>query len=135
MIQKFPFKTQVSIRWSDLDEFGVVNNAVFMTYFEQARVNLFAQFVGWDWKSIGVVVAHVDMAFKSPIRNHNQPEIYIRCTKIGTTSYTLHCLMVESTNIETVFSEASFVMVCYDFNQASPVAVPEVVKQHLENLR
>lgn len=134
-MQNYPFKTQVPIRWSDLDEFGVVNNAVFMTYFEQARVNLFAQFTGWDWKSIGVVVANVNMAFKTPIRNHDKPEVSIRCSKIGTTSYTLDCVMTENkAGKEITYAEASFVMVCFDFKTSLPVAVPEIVKQHLTAL-
>ena len=134
-MKKYPFKTFVAKRWSDLDEFGVVNNAIFMTYFEQARVNLFAEFVGWNWKSVGVVVANVNMNFKTPIRMADNPSIYIRCTKIGSTSYTLDCLMSEERNgKEIIFAEASFVMVCFDFKTGIPVAIPEIVKPYLERL-
>ncbi len=36
------FRTRVPIRFSDLDAYGHVNNAVFFTYLEVARVQLFA---------------------------------------------------------------------------------------------
>jgi acyl-CoA thioester hydrolase len=134
-MEKYPFKTKVEKRWSDLDEFGVVNNAVFMTYFEQARVNLFADFVGWNWKTTGVVVANVNMNFRTPIRMTDNPTIYIRCSKIGTTSYSLECLMSEERNDkEIIFAEAIFVMVCFDFKTGNPVAIPEIVKSYLEKL-
>jgi acyl-CoA thioester hydrolase len=134
-MQIYPFKTKVEKRWSDLDEFGVVNNAVFMTYFEQARVHLFTEFVGWDWKSIGVVVANANINFKTPIRMQDNPEIYIRCTKIGTTSYTLDCLMSEKTQEkEIIFAEATFVMVCFDFKTGKTVAIPPILRPYLEKI-
>ncbi|MBP6731369.1 MAG: thioesterase family protein, partial [Chitinophagales bacterium] len=38
---KFRFKMKLDIRWSDMDEMRHVNNAVYLTYFEQARVYYF----------------------------------------------------------------------------------------------
>ena len=45
-----PIKIQV--RFSDLDTLGHVNNAVYLSYFEMARIAYFTPLLGenWDWK-------------------------------------------------------------------------------------
>ena len=37
----FPFHYKLKTRWKDMDAFGHMNNAVFLTYFEDARIALF----------------------------------------------------------------------------------------------
>jgi acyl-CoA thioester hydrolase len=124
----FPFQVHIPKRWSDFDEFGMVNNAKFMTYYEEARVKLFEQFLDWNWAEVGIVVASANLDFKMPIRHKDNPTIYMRCTKIGEKSFTLHCVMAEG---ETVFSMASFVMVCYHIQAQKPMPIPAHIKQKL----
>lgn len=35
------YQTEIPMRWGDMDAYGHVNNATFVTYLEQARVNAF----------------------------------------------------------------------------------------------
>ena len=58
----------ISIRFSDLDAYGHVNNAVFFTYLEEARIKL----IGPNFRSeMGeetvFVVAHAACSYKVPI--------------------------------------------------------------------
>ena len=46
-IEDFSFKHSIKTRWKDLDAFGHVNNAVFLSYVEDARVLFFKR-----WKII-----------------------------------------------------------------------------------
>ena len=49
------------IRFSDVDAYGIVHNAKYLVYMEQARIHWWRQAVGgsaWDWTKVGVLVAH-----------------------------------------------------------------------------
>jgi len=42
MPEPVPVRVPLQIRWRDLDALGHVNNAVYVTYFEQARMAMSA---------------------------------------------------------------------------------------------
>ena len=49
------------IRFSDVDAYGIVHNAKYIVYMEQARIHWWRQAMGdgtWDWSKVGVLVAH-----------------------------------------------------------------------------
>ena len=47
-LSDFPFHYELQTRWKDMDAFGHVNNAVFLTYIEDARTSCFKR---WKLKS------------------------------------------------------------------------------------
>ena len=51
---KFKHSMRPEIRFVDIDAFGHVNNAHYLTYFEQARVKYFDDVVGW--KCLGMTL-------------------------------------------------------------------------------
>ena len=55
---------RIFVRLTDLDILGHVNNAIYLTYFEMARMHYFAEMVGteWNWMEEGVVLALHDVA-------------------------------------------------------------------------
>ena len=60
---------QIQIRFADIDVMGHVNNAVYLSYFEMARVHYFKQILGeeWDWNSDGILLARNEIDYLSPI--------------------------------------------------------------------
>ncbi len=48
-LSNYKYKTPIPIRFSDMDAFGHVNNAIYLTYFEIARSNYWRDIIGWDW--------------------------------------------------------------------------------------
>ncbi len=42
-----PFKFNSIVRFTDTDKYGHVNNSVYFTYFEEARLNGFLTFLAW----------------------------------------------------------------------------------------
>ncbi len=80
---------RVEIRWSDVDGFGHVNNAVYSTYLEECRDEWLDRALGdpeagWDF-----VVARVAIDFRRELRREDD-EVLVRCAlaRIGTTSVT-----------------------------------------------
>ena len=54
-----PFRTPVALRWSDLDAFNHVNNARYLTFLEQARIEWF-ETLDAPWMTDEVAPAHAD---------------------------------------------------------------------------
>jgi acyl-CoA thioester hydrolase len=79
---------RVEIRWRDLDAYGHVNNAVFLTYLEECRDEwLDRALAGLD--SPNLVIARVAIDFRRELRIDDE-EVVVRCglDRIGTSSVT-----------------------------------------------
>ena len=78
---------RVEIRWCDMDAYGHVNNAVYLTYLEWARDEWIQSVVGsvadtWDF-----VLAHVEIDYRQEL-TQDDGEVIVRCRlgRIGTSS-------------------------------------------------
>lgn len=65
------FESQVPLRWGDMDSYGHVNNATFITYLEQARVNAFASRpedqTGNELLATGIVVVEHQIRYRRQV--------------------------------------------------------------------
>src|ERR1700750_2520143 len=71
------FVHDVPVRWSDLDAYGHVNNARFLTLFEEARVALFflgAREMGLTSFEDGIVLARQQIDYLRPVDFANGPD-------------------------------------------------------------
>ena len=60
-LDSYPFHHDVQTRWKDLDAFRHVNNAVFLTYIEDARILLLKRWnIDYDKKSLIVASVKID---------------------------------------------------------------------------
>jgi acyl-CoA thioester hydrolase len=117
------------VRFRDLDPMGHVNNAVFLTYLEQARVALFSELdVATGLEEMNMIVARVEIDFKAPVRLGQEVEISVRASRFGTKSFDLdYELRVEG----ELVAEAKSVQVAYDYDRREPVAVPAAWREKL----
>ena len=88
---KHQFKCQV--RWGDLDAFMHVNNAAYLTYIQEARVDFTVysrQRAKLQPVLIEMVVAHADIDYINPIYDAGiEIDIAVWVSKIGTSSFVL----------------------------------------------
>ena len=86
-------KCKAHVRWNDLDAFGHVNNANYLTYVQESR----ADFTWWSRKRAGktpllmdMVVARAEVDFLEPIYEGGfDLDVEIWVTKIGNASFDL----------------------------------------------
>jgi acyl-CoA thioester hydrolase len=85
----FRFSTTVEVRWRDLDAMNHVNNAVYFTYMEQARVHYLRDLdlVPDVPTEIGIILAEARCQFKSPLRLRECVTIHVRVSDIGRSSF------------------------------------------------
>ena len=96
-------KCKAHVRWNDLDAFGHVNNANYLTYVQESR----ADFTWWSRKRAGetpllmdMVVARAEVDFLEPIYEGGfDLDVEIWVTKIGNATFDLAYQMSSNGNI------------------------------------
>ena len=81
---------RVEIRWSDVDAYMHVNNAVYATYFEECRDEWVERTLGAAGDTWDLVLARVAIDFRRELRLEDE-EVTVSCAleRIGNSSLTL----------------------------------------------
>lgn len=123
-MNKSDFIYPVSVRFNDIDVFGHVNNAIYLSYFEEARMQLFNEVLGLkhDWIKQGLILAKALLEYKSPLRLNETAFIKVHCSHVGNTSFTLFYTIYNSENQKIYCTgETTIVMFDYSINKSIPV--------------
>jgi acyl-CoA thioester hydrolase len=127
----FDFVHRESVRFRDLDGMGHVNNAVFMTYMESARLEYFKS-LGLGRNPLeGMILARAEVDFRSPIELGEQVEVGVRTGRIGTKSFDLDQEVRADGRVAAV---GKFVLVAYDYTTNRSQEIPESWRERLEGV-
>lgn len=131
---KFRFKMKLDIRWSDMDEMRHVNNAVYHTYTEQARINYFHDTLQLDWTKASFILASAHIDYLKPLVFPSEAYIYLRCTKFGTKSFELQYLItVVEKGVENLSASVVTTLVMFDYKTNKTEVMPESIKETIRN--
>lgn len=124
---------KIQVRFTDLDVLGHVNNNIYLSYFEMARVHYFRELLGveWDWKHYTVVLAKNQVEYIRPVLLSHEPEVYMAVEHIGTKSFTLSYELKVS---GTVFAKGASVLVAFDGLKNESMEIHAQMRQALELL-
>ena len=124
----FEFTTPIEIRFADLDAYGHVNNALFFTYLETARIKLFQQHFGAFLDShLMFLVVRAECDYRLPIELNDRLLITVRVDQVRHCSFDFSYRMHDGA--AKLFAQAKTVMVSYDPRIKKPVAIPPEIKQ------
>lgn len=104
---EFKYSVPLTVRFSEIDMFGIVNNAVVISYFEYARIEFFKH-IGFmnEWVNpLGEkipVVADVQCDYLKQIKYDEQLKIFVKANSIGNSSVDIH-YMAKNERDEVVF--------------------------------
>ena len=81
-------RTTLEVRFRDIDAFGHVNNAVFFSYVEQARIRYLLDVLQPDttFDRMPLILAHVTLDYRSPIAFGERVVVETRIDRIGRSS-------------------------------------------------
>ena len=125
-MEGFPFVHRETVRFRDLDGMRHVNNAVFSTYLEQARLAWFGSDETMPLED--VILARTEIDFRSPVSAGEVVEVGVRPSRLGTKSFELE---YELRANGRVVAEAKSVLVGYDYARGESVAIPERWRRRL----
>ncbi|MEU9010948.1 thioesterase family protein [Streptomyces sp. NPDC048479] len=125
------------LRWSDMDAFGHVNNAVFLRYLEEARIDFMFRLAPGDGSpsfSGGSVVARHEIDYKRPLVHRHEPVVIeLWVTKISAASLTIAYEVKDAEGPSAqVYVRASTVVVPYDLGAERPRRISAEEKSFLQ---
>src|SRR5919109_1126866 len=86
----FRFVHPVEVRFRDLDALGHVNNAVYLTYLESARIAWWLKVTRRSGLSaLDMMLARVEVDYRSPVRFGDALDVGVRCASLGRSSFVL----------------------------------------------
>ena len=88
-----PFSLPIVPRYAEVDQQGVVFNAHYLTWFDEASTAFFdhlglpfTEFNAWG---LDVQVVRAEVDYLAPVRWRDAVGVHVRCESTGTTSFTL----------------------------------------------
>ncbi|TKC10367.1 acyl-CoA thioesterase [Pedobacter polaris] len=128
----YKYKTSLEMRFADLDMMGHVNNAIYFTYMEMGRTKYWKHAIKWDWHKTGVVIGKASIDYIAPIFLDDKIHIYVKTSRIGTTSFDLDYLIVKEINgKEVVCSRGKTVCVAFDYTTKKPAPIPDKEREKM----
>ena len=125
MRDPFRFSTTLEVRWRDLDPMGHVNNAVYFTYLEQARVHYLRELgtISSDPAGIGFILAEAGCQFTSPLKLGERVTVHVRVSQVRNSSFVFEYRLDGEDG--RLVALARTVQVCFDYQEQHPVPVPD----------
>jgi len=117
--------TRDTVRWADIDAMGHVNNAVFSTYVEQARIEALGGLESF-------ILARVEIDFRDQVRVGEAIEVRTRCSRIGTKSLDLEHEVFASGRLA---AQAKSVLVGYDYELGASVVLSDEIRARVSGSR
>jgi acyl-CoA thioester hydrolase len=126
-MSEYHFYHPVEVRYGDLDPQGHVNNAKFLTYFEQARIEYWIQ-IGIFTKDqtfmeLGIILADVHLTYREPVYFGQSIKVGVRVTKLGNKSMTWEQNLVDAA-VDKELARGELVIVAYDYKAGKTIAIP-----------
>lgn len=123
---EYRHRTTLQVRFRDIDAFGHVNNAVFFSYVELARIRYLLEVLepatGFD--RLPLILARVELDYRSPIQFGEEVSVETRIDRVGRTSFAMSHRMTASPGNRLV-GDVQTVLVTYDYATARPMPVPD----------
>ena len=119
------FQFHISVRWGDLDAYNHVNNASYLRYLEETRVQWLHTFTrDWDALSAAPVMAAVQLNYRTPIGWPAELIVSQKISRVGNTSLTIDH-RIASADGRVLHADGHVVLVWIDRSSGQPVPLPD----------
>lgn len=127
---------QCPLRWSDMDAFGHVNNAVYLRYLEEARIDFMtgsARVAGSGGFTGSTVVARHEIDYLRPlVHQHTPVTVELWVTKLNAASVTFAYEIRGPEADARPYVRAKTVVVPYDLKEERPRRLADGERAFLE---
>ncbi len=130
--KEFVFSSPTTIRFSETDMFGHMNNVSPFIYFEEARINFLKEvglFTNIHHVTGVPVVADLQCDFHQQLYFDQTIQTYVKAVHVGSTSFDLHYMVVNEKKEIVLTGRGRMVYV--DQHTGKPQALSEEMKQKL----
>jgi acyl-CoA thioester hydrolase len=130
-LARFRFRFPIDVRFRDLDALGHVNNAVYLTYLESARIAWWMHVTSRrDLAALDMILARVELDYRSPVGYGESLEVGVRCASVRRSSLAVESV-ISARGDGRVVAESRKVLVHYDYAAQRSRPLPEELRQKL----
>ena len=123
----FPYKVVIEVPFRDLDAMGHVNNAVYFSYMETARIKFLVELLAvTSLHDLPVIMAEATCTFKAPAFFGEQLTVGVGVSRFGSKSFDM--LYRIDAGDGRLIALGKTVQVMYDYAAAQTLVVPEDFK-------
>ncbi len=131
-LASFNYKTYIPVRFGDLNAFGVVNNDVFLTYFEIAHSGYWKHITRWESRSKGIIIGRVEVNYLKPVRFNDELYAYVRTSRVGNCSFDVeYVLTIKANADEEICTTGKTTCIFYDFESDKPALLPDLQRDKM----
>ena len=128
-LSDLPFQYKLKTRWKDMDAFGHVNNAIFLSYIEDARITFFKRWNLYD-KNRSFIMASVKLDYLRQIEHPANLIVGEKLSRIGRKSFDIQSAVFLQDNTDAV-ATSMITCVCFDYEKQESVSVyPEIIADY-----
>ena len=128
----FRHRVSVDVRFADTDAMGHVNNAVYLTYCEMARIRYWSDVTGEPVAAghegaESLILAEARITYRAPVFHTEQVTVETRATGIGRSSFTLEHRLTAAApgGAARLVAVSDSVMVRYDYATGASTPLDE----------
>lgn len=122
---------KTSIRWTDLDAYGHLNNAVFFNFMTEARAESLRDIIKTEGQ-LQLIVIHVECDYKVPYFYPENLILKQYCESVGNSSFVLKYEFYSESKPDVLHAHGNVKMVAYDPISKRPTRIPKAMMELLK---
>jgi acyl-CoA thioester hydrolase len=126
-MSEFRFYHPIQVRFSDLDTQWHVNNARYLTFFEDARLSYLKKlglFDGRSFHDLHIIVANININYLAAIHPDQKVIVGLRVSRLGNKSMTF-LTQIEDQETGKAMARAETTMVAYDYTNQQSIPISQ----------
>ena len=127
-MQTFQYEHEIEVRFRDCDLLGHVNNAVYLSYLEQARFGHWQRLSGTT--TVPFILARAECDYRLPVTLGDRLIVRVAVAHVGRSSYTLEYEVLHARTRQLV-ATARTVQVMYDYTAGRSFPIPDHIRVKL----
>lgn len=127
-MSEFSFDLDIDVRYRDIDSNAHVNNAVYVSYLEHARIQYLQTVYDSDVFDVGFVLVNIDVNYEDEVYYDDDVTVSLRVTDIGRSSISMR---YEITANGRTAVTATSVMAVVDDERSASRPVPDRLRENI----
>ncbi len=131
---RWPLTLEIPVAWGDMDAFGHANNAVYLRWFESARILYFERtgvLERMEAERVGPIVARTSVDYRKPVRYPDTLKVSATVLRIGTTSFVMRFRVVSTALNGELAAEGETVVVMMDYRTGAKLMINPALRSRV----
>ena len=133
----WPVSIEITVQWGDMDALKHVNNTVFLTWMETARMAYFDEcgmMDTFETEKIGPILAAIKADFLAPVIYPDTIVVQTTISKMGRSSFEMGYKIMSSANGGELVATGSATGVMCDYSTGSSTPISENLRARITDL-